>query len=685
MITIASIEYLWWRNRFADHPVCVAALKPGRGTGWRFETLPEALRAPIVEAFPPLRGRDADITLPELMAALCQYMQQAKFDRPAASGSGDAQFWFTSPDRHFASTVVMHTATFVSRLIERPPSGESEMVALLEEFEDACEAVALDQSVRAIAAEADRRGIPWFRIALNMRDIQLGYGFRQQRMRETIPGNESHLAISYSRDKTITCRVLAAAGLPVGRFGVANNPKQAASIASSMGFPVVVKPTMGGKGVDVCIGLASAAEVQAQAAKLFSKWQQLTIQSFLPGDDHRLLVVNGRLIAAAKREPASVTGDGRHTIEQLIEIENRDSRRGRKFHRIMNLILIDDELHRLLREQKLALSDIPSKGVRVRLRRAANISRGGTATDVTGIIHPDNALAAERAAAALGLKVAGVDFLIPDISRSWREAGGGICEVNACPGPRAHWLSAPERDVIGPILDTVIPPGSDARIPVALITGSGADATARILGQMLREAGHVAGSATPEDVAINGAVIADDAASRTGTDGCALLMRDPFITAAAIALAAEDVERSGIYFDRCHSAALLDANRETAARKVLETAHDHIIVNADDAGCLALARHFPKKQTVMIAGTLDNDAVHAHLAAKGLAVMPEGRKGIAIRSGKKILTEIPVKYQKDILPALAAIALAHGMGVSPEAMAAALARLSHGKGGEAAA
>ncbi|HCR85086.1 MAG TPA: hypothetical protein DIV86_00245, partial [Alphaproteobacteria bacterium] len=292
-------------------------------------------------------------------------------------------------DFFYAAEVAKNVTIFFNLLLKTPALNSAQTAKALIQLENICEHFALDQSVRAMITEAEKRDIPWFRIAPKFRDVQFGYGHKQQRMRETLSSKENILATTYSRDKDFSSRLLGSVGLPVGKFVTVANANEAMAQAKLIGFPVVLKPLSGGKGIDVVIGLRTPEAVFNVAKDLLSRSSKLIVQSYMPGDDHRLLVVAGKFTAAARRNPASVTGDGQNTVEQLIRIANTDPRRGYNFYRLMNYILIDEELRRLITDQKLTLSSVPEKGRKVRLRRTANIAAGGDAVDVTDIIHPD--------------------------------------------------------------------------------------------------------------------------------------------------------------------------------------------------------------------------------------------------------------------------------------------------------
>jgi len=664
MIAIRNIEHLHWRNRFADYPVSVVSMDADELANWRFDSLSAAVRSAVVNRFPLLESELPCASAFEFLAALCLSMQHEKCSVPLQLGTDGAHFWFAAPDPFYASNVAVHSLRFLGRLLRN-----SEIAAALEELEDNTESTALDQTVRGIVKIAEKRGIPWFRMAGSMRDVQLGQGHQQQRMRESIPGNESLLSVSYSRDKVMTCQLLAAVGLPVGHYAQARTPAQAVAAAQKMGFPVVLKPTHGGKGRDVFVGLATPAIVQDIATQLFTRWPQIIVQSFLPGDDHRLLVVGGRLVGAIQRIAAAVTGDGKHTVQELIDIENLDPRRGKKFYKAMSYIVIDDEVQRILADQGLTLSSVAVKGTKVQLRLTANISTGGTSVDVTDIIHPDNVLAAERAASAIGLKVCGVDLLTPDISRSWREVGGGICELNASPGLRPHLTANSLGDIENLILNEVIAPGSDGRIPTALITGSkDRTAVARMLTHILQTAGHVTGSVMPDGTSINGTIIGEKPV--TGIVGAEMLLRDATVTAAVMVAGRDDLEKSGLCLDKCDVAALLaleDAGMPE--RRIMETARHRAIFNADDHHCLEMSKHFPTPSVILFTGEASSAIGATHVAAGG-TVVQKSKKTIIIQAGKAKVAILD--WAQDDNWALATVALAFALGIPVAVMAAGL-------------
>ena len=369
----------------------------------------------------------------------------------------------------------------------------------------------LDQSTAALVREAVKRGIPWRRIGPETCFAKLGYGRLQKTINETVSHHTSSNAVWISHDKAISSRLLAEIGLPVPRQSVlqiaANNAdaeKTTIAAADKVGYPVVVKPMSRRKGLGISVDVKDAAGVRRAVTEALVYENSIIIESFIPGDDHRLLIVGGKMIAAAKRIPDHVIGDGRQSVSELVGEVNQDPRRGKEFEALLVHLELNSQAKQLLAGQGLSTDQVPPSGQIVYVCKTANISTGGTATDVTDKVHPDNMLAAVRTAATLGLDVAGIDFLSPDISRSYKENGAAICEVNSSLGKRPHWIADKTRDVVGPMIDAIYPPGAPSLIPITAITGtSGKTTTTRMAARILEQSGQIVDFAT-SDVAYIG-------------------------------------------------------------------------------------------------------------------------------------------------------------------------------------
>src|SRR5207342_58941 len=337
---------------------------------------------------------------------------------------------------------------------------------------------ALGPSTASLVRAAEERGIPWFRLN-DQSLVQLGHGKYQQRIQATVTGKTSHIAVELASDKEETNKILGSLGLPVPKQELVQSEEQAKRAARRIGYPVVTKPYNGNHGRGISIRLMNEEEVVAgfKIAREISR--SVIVETFVTGDDHRLLVVNGELVAATKRTPGHVVGDGQRTVAQLIEIVNQDPRRGVGHEKVLTRLELDAQAQSMLDRVGYSADSVPRSDEVVYLRSTANLSTGGTATDVTDVIHPDNRDMAERAIRAVGLDVGGVDFLSRDITESYRKIGGGICEVNAAPGFRMHVAPSEgtPRDAAGPVLDMLFPPGSQSTIPICAITGTNGKTT----------------------------------------------------------------------------------------------------------------------------------------------------------------------------------------------------------------
>ncbi|MGH8500493.1 MAG: hypothetical protein ACRERV_17030, partial [Methylococcales bacterium] len=296
---------------------------------------------------------------------------------------------------------------------------------------------ALGPSTASIVKAAEERNIPWLR--LNEQSlVQLGHGKYQQRIQATITGKTPHIAVELASDKEETNKILGSLGLPVPRQELVQTESLAIRAARRIGFPVVTKPYNGNHGRGISIRLMTDDEVAEGFAKAKEHSRSVIVETFMEGDDHRLLVVNGELVAATKRTPGHVVGNGVHTISQLVDVVNLDPRRGVGHEKVLTRLELDAQASMMMTRVGYTADSVPKDGETVYLRSTANLSTGGTATDVTDVIHPDNRDMAVRAIRAIGLDVGGVDFLITNIAESYRNIGGGICEVNAAPGFRMH-------------------------------------------------------------------------------------------------------------------------------------------------------------------------------------------------------------------------------------------------------
>ncbi len=470
--------------------------------------------------------------------------------------------------------------------------------------------------------------------------LRLGWAARAEVLDSSFTMRTSNIAARTAKNKHQTSQLLRGAGLPVPPLILAASQDQAQAAAQKLGWPVVVKPSNQDQGLGVVPGIRDEAALVAafDAAANYSPGA-VVVEKHIEGEDHRMLVVGGRHVMSTRRIPAGVTGDGQQSLVALVKQANADPLRGVGKRSMLIQLVLDAEAAACLREQGLAPDSIPLPGQFVRLRRTANISTGGTAVDVTGQVHPDNRALAVRAARIVGLDIAGIDFLCPDISRSWREVGGGICEVNAQPGFRVHWLGHPERDINGEVVDWMFA-GQTGRIPTAAITGTNGKTTvARMLHHIWMCAGKVAGMSVTSGVWVGHDMVSD--LNLSGQPGASMLLRDPAVEVAVIELPRKGLIWLGHPCDRYDVAALLNVQddhigvdgieslQQMAELKaeVLQRASHAIVVGADDALCLAMRQRASTQRHVLVAREATNQAVAAHREAGGEAVYLAQRDG----------------------------------------------------------
>ncbi|MFO1506948.1 MAG: cyanophycin synthetase [Lysobacterales bacterium] len=492
---------------------------------------------------------------------------------------------------------------------------------------------ALGPSTASLVRAADERGIPWLR--MNEQSlVQLGHGKYQQRIQATVTGRTPHIAVELASDKEETNKILEALGLPVPKQELVQNADAAVRAARRIGFPVVTKPYNGNHGRGISIHLTTDDEVRAGFAAAREHSRSVIIETFVTGDDHRLLVVNGELVAATRRTPGHVTGDGTHTIIELVDIVNQDPRRGVGHEKVLTRLELDREAQTLLQRAGLTAESVPKEGEAVYLRSTANLSTGGTATDVTDIIHPDNRDMAVRAIRAIGLDVGGVDFLSPNIAESYKTVGGGICEVNAAPGFRMHVAPSEgtPRDVAGPVVDMLFPPGTPSRVPIAAITGTnGKTTTARMLAHIAKMAGFTPGLTTTDGVYIDGQRTVEG--DMTGPVSARMVLADPHIDIAVLETARGGLLRAGMGVRTVNVGAVLNVESDHLGMKgidtveqlaevkriVIEVAQDCAVLNADDPNVLKMSGYTEAKVICYVTMNSSHQLVREHVRAGGRA------------------------------------------------------------------
>ncbi|TWC65734.1 cyanophycin synthetase [Herbaspirillum sp. SJZ099] len=416
------------------------------------------------------------------------------------------------------------------------------------------EDVRLGPSTGSIVNAAIKRGIPFRRLTQGSM-VQFGWGSRQKRIQAAETSNTSAIAESIAQDKDLTKMLLHAAGVPVPNGRVVTTVEDAWKATEEIGAAVVIKPLDGNQGKGVAVNISSRAEVEQAFANAARISDEVIVERYLHGHDYRLLVIGNKLVAAARRDPPQVIGDGVHTIRQLIDQVNADPLRGDGHATSLTKIRLDDIAISVLAGQHLDPEAIPAQGVRVVLRNNANLSTGGTATDVTDDVHPDMAARAIAAAQMVGLDICGVDVVCNSVHASMEEQGGGIVEVNAAPGLRMHLSPSygKSRDVGEAIISTMYEDGDDGRIPVVAVAGTnGKTTTVRLITHLLAETGLRVGMTNTDGVYIDKQRI--DTGDCSGPRSARNVLFHPDVDAAVLETARGGVLREGLGFDRCHVA-----------------------------------------------------------------------------------------------------------------------------------
>ncbi|MBD0352466.1 MAG: cyanophycin synthetase, partial [Flavisolibacter sp.] len=449
----------------------------------------------------------------------------------------------------------IYTAKAAVRIAEALVEGkEYDLEKDIQNLREIREETRLGPSTGSIVAEAAKRNIPYIRLNKHSL-VQLGYGIHQKRIRATIASTTSSIAVDIAGDKEETKNILEAAEVPVPGGTIVCDEEGLKDAIDTIGYPIVLKPVDGnhGKGATTNINNREAA---VKALKDAQKWSKNVIcEKFITGFDFRVLVINYKFICAALRTPASVIGDGVHTIQQLIDEINKDPRRGYGHEKVLTQIKVDDFTIKMLNDKGYTLDTIPPVDELVLLKPTANLSTGGTATDVTEEVHPANIFMCERIARLVGLDICGIDIMAPDLSTPLTENGGAVLEVNAAPGFRMHVEPAEglPRNVAEPVVDMLFPRGSDGRIPIIAITGTnGKTTTARITAHIARTAGKKVGYTTSDGIYIqNQLVMRGDT---TGPVSARFVLKDPTVDFAVLECARGGILRGGLGFQQCNVA-----------------------------------------------------------------------------------------------------------------------------------
>lgn len=524
-------------------------------------------------------------------------------------------------------------------IVDRGRYPKAELEQDLQDLKDLWRDAGLGPSTESIIKEAEKRGIPWMQLGARFL-IQLGYGVNQKRIQATMTDNTGILGVELACDKEATKRILANAGVPVPKGTTINFLDDLEEAIEYVGgYPIVIKPLDGnhGRGITIDIQNWEEAEAAYDAARQVSR--SIIVERYYRGRDHRVLVVDGKVVAVAERVPAHVVGDGRSTIAELIEETNKDPNRGDGHDKVLTKIELDRTSYHLLERQGYTLDSVLDRGEICYLRATANLSTGGIAVDRTDEIHPENVWLAQRVVKIVGLDIAGIDIVTSDISRPLREVDGVIVEVNAAPGFRMHVAPSQgtPRNVAGAVIDMLFPNEQASRIPILSVTGTnGKTTTTRLLAHICKQTGKVVGYTTTDGTYIGDYLV--EAGDNTGPQSAQLILQDPTVEVAVLETARGGILRSGLAFEAANVGVVLNIAADHLGIGDIDTleqlAHlksvvaeavypdGYAVLNADDPRVAAIAER-TKANIAYFTMNPDSELVRSHIQKGGVAAVYE--------------------------------------------------------------
>ncbi len=549
----------------------------------------------------------------------------------------------------------LYAADAAFQIVEALIKQESvDLEAIIAELSGIRRRYAIGPSTRSILNEAECRGIPWKRLGNNS-SIQLGYGKNQKRFRATMTSQTAQDAVATAGNKDATKTKLSQAHIPVPVGQTCSDGEELAQTIAKIGFPIVIKPLDGnqGKGATININNFTAAQEALEVAQYYSR--HVIVEKYIAGFDYRLLVVDGKFVAAARRVPAHVVGNGTSTITALIDEVNAAPRRGEGHAASLTRISVDQDTMAMLTKFNFTLDSVPAEGEIVYLKSTANLSTGGTAIDVTDEVHPENIFIAERAAKIIGLDICGIDIVCKDITQPLRSTGGVVIEVNAAPGFRMH-LDPSEgqpRNVAAAVVDMLYPPGSIATVPVFAVTGTnGKTTTTRLLTHIVKSCGHTPGYTTTDGIYIGDYKIQEG--DTTGTKSAATILEDPTIDFAVLETARGGLLRSGLYFDNCDVGIITNIAEDHLGLGDIDTLKDlanvkgvvarsvkkqgYAILNAEDKNCIKIGKSLSSK-VAYFSTDPDNHFIQEHIIKGGLAAVFKDEHIVFYKDGEEIVLD----------------------------------------------
>ncbi len=442
------------------------------------------------------------------------------------------------------------------------------------------ERVRLGPSTGSIVEEAVARDIPWIRLGTNSL-VQLGYGVNQMRFQATITCKTSNIAVDIACDKEQTKKMLDMASIPVASGSICVDEEDLEATIRKIGYPIVLKPLDGNHGKGASINVTNWEDALAGLAYAKNYSRRVIVEKFITGFDFRVLIIDNKLVAAAKRVPANVVGNGKDSIEKLIEITNLDPKRGYGHENVLTQIDVDRDTLDLLEKLGYTTETVPRKDEIVYLKSTANLSTGGTSVDVTDMMHPENIFLCERISRVIGLDICGVDIMAENLTQPLKENGGCILEVNAAPGFRMH-LAPSEglpRNVASPVIDMLYPPGKPSRIPIIAVTGTnGKTTTTRLLAHIVKNNGFKVGFTTSDGIYVQNHMM--EKGDTTGPVSAEYILKDPTVEFAVLETARGGILRAGLGFSRCDIGIITNIQEDHLGLSDIHTLEDLARVKA---------------------------------------------------------------------------------------------------------
>src|SRR6218665_2187025 len=513
-----------------------------------------------------------------------------------------------------------------------------DLEADIQKMREIRERVRLGPSTGSIVEEAVARDIPWIRLGTNSL-VQLGFGVNQMRFQATITCKTSNIAVDIACNKEETKRMLDNASIPVASGSICIDNDDLEATIKKIGYPIVIKPLDGNHGKGASINVLNWEDAVAGLAYAKTYSRRVIVEKFITGFDFRVLVIDNKLVAAAKRVPAHVVGNGKDTIQELIDATNLDPRRGYGHENVLTQIDVDRDTLDLLEKLNYTVDSTPKNGEIVYLKSTANLSTGGTSVDVTDMMHPENIFLAERISRVIGLDICGVDIMAENLTQPLKENGGCILEVNAAPGFRMH-LAPSEglpRNVAAPVIDMLYPPGKPSRIPIIAVTGTnGKTTTTRLIAHIVKNHGFKVGYTTSDGIYVQNHMM--EKGDTTGPISAEYILKDPTVEFAVLETARGGILRSGLGFSRCDIGIITNIQEDHLGLSDINDLKDlsrvkavvvnsvkkdgWAVLNAEDENCVEIAKTLDCKVAVFRMNE-HCDVIVNHCRAGGIAAIYE--------------------------------------------------------------